>query len=80
MAQCLEVDVASQGESKADALENLAEALRLHFTPPVAAELSVVSDTCHGDYVREREEFFPGKTVSEIAEEARRYDEREQQA
>lgn len=36
VAQCLEVDVASQGETEADALDNLAEALRLHFTPPVA--------------------------------------------
>jgi predicted RNase H-like HicB family nuclease len=36
VAQCLEVDVASQGESEAEALANLREALELHFTPPVA--------------------------------------------
>jgi predicted RNase H-like HicB family nuclease len=36
VAQCLEVDVASQGESEAEALENLKEALELHFEPPVA--------------------------------------------
>ena len=36
IAQCLEVDVASQGESKEEALKNLAKALRLHFTPPCA--------------------------------------------
>lgn len=36
VAQCVEVDVASQGESEEEALENLREALELHFTPPVA--------------------------------------------
>jgi hypothetical protein len=36
IAQCLEVDVASQGESEEDALLNLAEAIALHFSPPVA--------------------------------------------
>ena len=36
VAQCLEVDVASQGTSEAAALRNLADALVLHFTPPVA--------------------------------------------
>ncbi len=36
VAQCLEVDVASQGESEAAALRNLREALELHFEPPVA--------------------------------------------
>jgi predicted RNase H-like HicB family nuclease len=36
VAQCVEVDVASQGESEAEALDNLAEALALHFAPPQA--------------------------------------------
>jgi len=36
IAQCLEVDVASQGATEEEALENLSEALELHFTPPVA--------------------------------------------
>ncbi len=36
VAQCLEVDVASQGTSESAALKNLADALALHFTPPVA--------------------------------------------
>jgi predicted RNase H-like HicB family nuclease len=36
VAQCMEVDVASQGHSEDEALENLREALELHFTPPVA--------------------------------------------
>jgi predicted RNase H-like HicB family nuclease len=31
VAQCLEVDVASQGESKEAALSNLREALELYF-------------------------------------------------
>jgi predicted RNase H-like HicB family nuclease len=36
IAQCTEVDIASQGESEEEALENLRDALELHFTPPVA--------------------------------------------
>lgn len=36
VAQCLDVDVASQGHSEEEALANLQEALELHFTPPVA--------------------------------------------
>jgi predicted RNase H-like HicB family nuclease len=36
VAQCLEVDVASQGTSESAALKNLADALALHFAPPVA--------------------------------------------
>ncbi len=39
VAQCLEVDVASQGKSEAEAMTNLREALSLHFTPPVATVL-----------------------------------------
>jgi predicted RNase H-like HicB family nuclease len=34
VAQCLEVDVASQGESEDEALQNLREAIALHFEPP----------------------------------------------
>jgi predicted RNase H-like HicB family nuclease len=36
VAQCVEVDVASQGETEEAALENLREALELHFESPVA--------------------------------------------
>lgn len=36
IAQCREVDVASQGENEEDALDNLRDALELHFRPPVA--------------------------------------------
>jgi predicted RNase H-like HicB family nuclease len=36
VAQCIEVDVASQGHTEDEALENLRDALELHFTPPVA--------------------------------------------
>ncbi|CAN5615052.1 MAG: type II toxin-antitoxin system HicB family antitoxin [Actinomycetota bacterium] len=35
VAQCLEVDIASQGESEDEALANLKEAIELHFEPPV---------------------------------------------
>ena len=34
IAQCLEVDVASQGGSEKEALANLGEALELHFELP----------------------------------------------
>lgn len=36
IAQCLEVDVASQGATKEKALKNLREALELHFEQPSA--------------------------------------------
>jgi predicted RNase H-like HicB family nuclease len=36
VSQCLEVDVASQGESEEEALANLKEALELHSEPPQA--------------------------------------------
>ena len=42
VAQCIEVDVASQGETEGEALANLAEALHLHFTPPVATVMPVL--------------------------------------
>ena len=34
IAQCLEVDIASQGESEEAALNNLSEALELYFEAP----------------------------------------------
>ncbi|MBD1921378.1 type II toxin-antitoxin system HicB family antitoxin [Microcoleus sp. FACHB-831] len=36
VAQCLEVDICTQGETEASALANLGEALSLHFEPPLA--------------------------------------------
>ena len=36
VAQCLELDVASQGETEEEALDNLREALDLYFEPPRA--------------------------------------------
>jgi predicted RNase H-like HicB family nuclease len=36
VSQCLEVDIASQGETEEEALANLKEALELHFKPPQA--------------------------------------------
>lgn len=36
VAQCLEVDIASQGSTEEEALANLREALELHFEKPVA--------------------------------------------
>ena len=37
IAQCLEVDVASQGPTEEQALADLEEALALHFKPPQAS-------------------------------------------
>ena len=37
VAQCLEVDVASQGKTETEALANLREALALHFEAPRSA-------------------------------------------
>ena len=39
VAQCLEVEIASQGKTQTEALENLQEALELHFEPPCATIL-----------------------------------------
>ena len=36
VAQCLEVDVASQGDTRGEAVGNLREALELHFEEPRA--------------------------------------------
>jgi len=36
VSQCLNVDVASQGETEEEALANLKEALELYFEPPQA--------------------------------------------
>ncbi len=36
VSQCLEIDLASQGESEDEALTNLKEALELHFELPLA--------------------------------------------
>ena len=36
VSQCLEIDIASQGASEDEALDNLKEAIELHFEPPQA--------------------------------------------
>jgi predicted RNase H-like HicB family nuclease len=36
VSQCLDVDIASQARTEEEALENLREALELHFEAPVA--------------------------------------------
>jgi predicted RNase H-like HicB family nuclease len=36
VAQCIEIDVASQGRTEAEAMRNLREAIALHFEAPVA--------------------------------------------
>lgn len=42
IAQCLEVDVASQGGSEAEALVNLRAALELHFEPPESNLITIL--------------------------------------
>ena len=42
IAQCLEVDIASQGESEEEALINLREAVELYFEPPQPSVKSVL--------------------------------------
>lgn len=39
VAQCLEIDIASQGASEEEALKNLEEAILLHLEPPSATVL-----------------------------------------
>ncbi len=42
VAQCLEVDVASQGATEEEALANLKEALELHFEPARASNVAAL--------------------------------------
>ena len=42
VSQCLEMDVASQGQTEEEALANLREALELHFELPRATRLPAV--------------------------------------
>jgi len=42
IAQCLEIDVASQGRTERAALKNLAEAIELHLSPPTATRVPSV--------------------------------------
>jgi predicted RNase H-like HicB family nuclease len=42
VAQCREFEIASQGRSRDEALENLSEAIELHFELPVATILPEV--------------------------------------
>ena len=44
VAQCMQVDVASQGVTEDEALNNLRDALEFHFTPPVATIAPLVRD------------------------------------
>ena len=42
VSQCLEIDIASQGQTEQEALANLKEALELHFEPPRATRVPEV--------------------------------------
>jgi predicted RNase H-like HicB family nuclease len=44
VAQCIQVDVASQGATEDEALENLRDALELHFSQPTATLFPHVRD------------------------------------
>jgi predicted RNase H-like HicB family nuclease len=43
IAQCREFEIASQGASQKEALDNLSEAVSLHFEPPIATILPTVT-------------------------------------
>jgi len=42
VAQCREIEIASQGRTPDEALGNLSQAIELHFTPPCATILPEV--------------------------------------
>lgn len=42
VAQCREIDIASQGGTEEEALTNLKEAIELHFESPVATHPPVI--------------------------------------
>ena len=42
VAQCIEYDVSSYGDTEQEALDSLAEAVKLHLEPPVATILPQV--------------------------------------
>lgn len=44
IAQCIQVDIASQGATEDEALRNLRDALELHFTSPVATIVPELRD------------------------------------
>ena len=44
IAQCIQVDVASQGTTEDDALDNLRDALELHFSSPTATDVPQIRD------------------------------------
>ena len=52
IAQCRELEIASQGSTKEEALDNLAEAIELHFEPPVATivpeVIAIEAEVAHG--------------------------------
>ena len=52
IAQCREVEIASQGTTTEEALDNLAEAIELHFEPPVATivpeVIAIEAEVAHG--------------------------------
>jgi predicted RNase H-like HicB family nuclease len=49
VAQCLDVDIASQGASDEEALDNLREALELYFEDPATAAPNVSKVTAKVD-------------------------------
>jgi predicted RNase H-like HicB family nuclease len=52
IAQCREFEIASQGTTKEEALDNLAEAIEVHFEPPVATivpeVIAIEAEIAHG--------------------------------
>jgi predicted RNase H-like HicB family nuclease len=44
IAQCVQVDVVSDGRTEREALDNLREALELYFTPPMPTISTKIAD------------------------------------
>lgn len=60
IAQCREFEIASQGKTRSEALDNLAEAIELHFEPPVA---TIVPEIVVVEVAKSRSEPFAASYV-----------------
>lgn len=78
VSQCLDLDIASQGNTEEEALANLREAIELHFEPAAAThppavrriEAAVGAASKMGSFIRTRPKSVAGRFASEQAEKA----------
>ncbi|MDQ2784055.1 MAG: hypothetical protein M3Y58_03515 [Chloroflexota bacterium] len=69
VAQCLQVDVASQGETEEAASENLQEALELHFELPKPSPSAVCEVADRGFVLAGVYDLFALEAGDEVADE-----------